>query len=232
MVNVLTGNPPGPGFTAVQAIVLDPNSVPYANGTWTANFIDPGTPGKTPLINASIITRVYAGDLDSFGFFTVNLPDNNIIGAQSGALNTKWLFTFVAASNPVGVGQPPAFDILLTISGAFNDISIAVQAAAAPFPGGGGGSATLGGNNVFTGHNTFTGTTTLENIGLHAVTGTVNSVNKVFTLGITPVANQFVLMFLNGLVQNPGGGNDYTLSGNTVTFTVAPITSSIVLALY
>jgi len=222
----------GPGFTTVSATVLDPNGVPYANGDWTANFIDPGTPGKTPLINASIITHVYAGDMDSFGAFTVDLPDNNVIGAQSGAVNTQWLFTFVAASNPVGVGQPPAFSLKLTISGSFNNISAAVQAAAAPFPGGGVGAALLGANNVFTGHNTFTGTTTLENIGLHAVTGTVNSVNKVFTLGITPVANQFVLVFLNGLVQNPGGGNDYTLSGNTVTFTVAPITSSVVLALY
>jgi hypothetical protein len=222
----------GSGFTTVQAIVLDPNGVPYANGTWTANFIDPGTPGKTPLINASIITRVYAGDMDSFAFFTVDLPDNVVIGAQSGAINTQWLFTFAAQSSPLGLGAPPAFSLKLTISGSFNNISAAVQAAAAPFPGGGVGAALLGANNIFTGHNTFTGTTTLENIGLHAVTGTVNSVNKVFTLGITPVANQFVLVFLNGLVQNPGGGNDYTLSGNTVTFTVAPITSSIVLALY
>jgi hypothetical protein len=212
--------------------VLDPNSVPYANGDWTANFIDPGTPGKTPLINASIITHVYAGDMDSFGAFTVDLPDNSVIAAQSGAVGTQWLFTFVAASNPVGVGQPPAFSLKLTITGPSMNISAAVQAAAASFAGAGVGNAMLGANNTFTGNNVFSGTTTLTHLGLQAVTGVVNGVNKVFTLAITPVANQFVLVFLNGLVQNPGGGNDYTLASNTITFTVAPITSSVVLALY
>src|ERR1700688_2272016 len=137
------------GFTVVSAVVLDRNGIPYANGTWTANFIDPGTPGITPLINASIITRVYAGDMDSFGNFTVTLPDNNVIAAQTGALNTKWSFTFAAKSQPVGLGNPPAFSIgPLTITGATQNISTQVQAAAAPFP-----TAAIG--TIVTGNNTF-----------------------------------------------------------------------------
>lgn len=164
------------GFTTVSATVLDPGGIPYANGTWTANFVDPGTPGKTPLINNSIITNVYAGDMDSFGAFTVSLPDNNVIGSQTGAVGTQWKFTFAAKSSPVGLGAPPAFSVgPLTITGATQNISSTVQSAAAslaPL-----NTAVLSANNTFTGNNTFnTGTTTISgpsSIASPSVTGTV-----------------------------------------------------------
>lgn len=48
--------------------------------------------------------------------------------------------------------------------------------------------------------------------------GTVNGSNTVFTLAATPSAG--VLVFKNGLLQIEG--TDYTISGATITFTVAP----------
>lgn len=63
-----------------------------------------------------------------------------------------------------------------------------------------------------------------------APTGTINGVNKIFTLPTTPTA--VALVFLNGLLQQSGGGNDYTISGATITFNTAPLTGSIVLAVY
>ena len=54
--------------------------------------------------------------------------------------------------------------------------------------------------------------------------GTINGVNAVFTLANTPVASTLDL-YLNGQWQT-GGGVDYTLSVATVTFVVAPPTSS------
>jgi hypothetical protein len=61
-------------------------------------------------------------------------------------------------------------------------------------------------------------------------TGTVNGVNAVFTLPTTP--GSIVLVFRNGLLQKPGGGNDYTISGVTITFVVAPLTGDSLLAVY
>lgn len=54
--------------------------------------------------------------------------------------------------------------------------------------------------------------------------GTVNSSNVTFTLANTPVA--FIHVYLDGLLQEPGGGNDYTISGTTITFVSAPLTGS------
>lgn len=51
--------------------------------------------------------------------------------------------------------------------------------------------------------------------------GTVNGSNATFTLASAPVASK-VLVFRNGLLQIEGGGEDYTISGTTITFVVAP----------
>jgi hypothetical protein len=51
--------------------------------------------------------------------------------------------------------------------------------------------------------------------------GSVNGSNAVFTLANTPVAGT-EQVFLNGLLQQEGVGNDYTISGDTITFTTAP----------
>jgi hypothetical protein len=53
--------------------------------------------------------------------------------------------------------------------------------------------------------------------------GTVNGVNTAFTLANTPIANTENL-FLNGLLQEPGAGNDYTISGAAITMLNIPAT--------
>ena len=67
---------------------------------------------------------------------------------------------------------------------------------------------------------------------LETPSGTINSSNTVFTLAHTPLANALFLLFLDGKFQRPGGGNDYTLSGTTITFAVAPTTGSHLIVLY
>lgn len=67
--------------------------------------------------------------------------------------------------------------------------------------------------------------------GIVVPSGTINGINTIFTLSPVPVVST-VLVFLNGLLQQPGGGNDYTIAGATITFAVAPPTSSLVLAVY
>ncbi len=47
--------------------------------------------------------------------------------------------------------------------------------------------------------------------------GNVNGTNDTFTLATTPV-NNTEMVFVNGVLQNQGSGNDYTISGTTITF--------------
>jgi len=78
-----------------------------------------------------------------------------------------------------------------------------------PFSGGGGGASTRVFNEV--------------------LTGTINSINTVFTTAVDFIAGSEAVYF-NGVRQHPGVGNDYTISESggvgtgfdTVTFAVAP----------
>lgn len=53
--------------------------------------------------------------------------------------------------------------------------------------------------------------------------GTVNGSNTAFTLANTPTSGS-EHVYLNGLLQEPGAGNDYTISGAAITYLTAPLT--------
>lgn len=53
--------------------------------------------------------------------------------------------------------------------------------------------------------------------------GSVNGSNTSFTLANTP-ASGTEQVYLNGILQEPGAGNDYTISTNTITYLTAPAT--------
>jgi hypothetical protein len=84
---------------------------------------------------------------------------------------------------------------------------------------------------------TNTGVTSISSgLAAHIVTrevpsGTINGSNVTFTLAHTPVAGTECI-YLNGLLQNVGGGNDYTISGATITFVTAPESGSVILVNY
>lgn len=54
-------------------------------------------------------------------------------------------------------------------------------------------------------------------------TGSINGSNTAFTLANTPIAGSEHI-YLNGVLQESGGGNDYTISGANITMTTAPLT--------
>jgi hypothetical protein len=73
----------------------------------------------------------------------------------------------------------------------------------------------------------------MGNIAINEVpAGTKNGSNKTFTLAHTPVGQ--ILLSWNGQIMTPGVGNDYTLSGTTITLlaTVGPASSDVLLAFY
>lgn len=53
--------------------------------------------------------------------------------------------------------------------------------------------------------------------------GTINGSNVTFTLANTPISNT-EMVYLNGILLEPGAGNDYTISGSTITMLSAPAT--------
>jgi hypothetical protein len=53
-------------------------------------------------------------------------------------------------------------------------------------------------------------------------TGTVDGVNAAFTLANTPVAGT-VQVYVNGVRMKSAAGNDYTISGTTITFLTGAI---------
>ena len=61
--------------------------------------------------------------------------------------------------------------------------------------------------------------------------GTINGSNATFTLANTPVSGTESL-FLNGVLQDSGAGNDYTISGLTITMLNVPVSGDKLRASY
>jgi hypothetical protein len=114
--------------TAVTATVQDPNGVPYASGAWQANLDVSGVPvGRSVSFQGSnAFQTAYAGQLDSLGRFSVDLPDNNVI-APPGA--TQWAFTFCRYYTTRTQSPAGCFNLVLAVTGSSMDITTQVQAA-------------------------------------------------------------------------------------------------------
>lgn len=63
-------------------------------------------------------------------------------------------------------------------------------------------------------------------------TGAVDGVNAVFTLLVAPNPANTELIHLNGILLEPGAGNDYTIAGASITFATAPPVGSRIKANY
>ena len=72
---------------------------------------------------------------------------------------------------------------------------------------------------------------TESDIALENESASCDGATTAFTLDNTPVDNS-LQVFLNGLLQEKGGGKDYTHTGTTVTFIVAPLLGDILLIHY
>lgn len=74
--------------------------------------------------------------------------------------------------------------------------------------------------------NPFAGIASFSNsnfVDKEAPGGSINGSNVTFTLANTPLSGS-EHVYLNGLLMEPGAGNDYTISGSTLTFATAPLT--------
>ena len=62
--------------------------------------------------------------------------------------------------------------------------------------------------------------------------GAVNDVNTTFTLAAAPSPAASLFLFSNGSLLKAGAGEDYTLSGSTLTMAFAPQTGTKLIAFY
>jgi len=70
----------------------------------------------------------------------------------------------------------------------------------------------------------------IDDTSISPLIGTVNGSNTVFTTSIQP--GTVIQIYRNGILQRAGSGNDYTISGNTITFATAPLSGDILIAIY
>lgn len=61
--------------------------------------------------------------------------------------------------------------------------------------------------------------------------GAINGANVTYVLANTPIAGSEHI-YLNGILQESGAGNDYTISGATITYLTAPLTGDKLRASY
>lgn len=82
---------------------------------------------------------------------------------------------------------------------------------------------TLGTTAITYTQDTSTGLTEANFVDKEVPSGSINGSNTAFSLANTPVAGSEHL-YLNGVLQESGSGNDYTISGTSITMLAAPLT--------
>jgi hypothetical protein len=70
-----------------------------------------------------------------------------------------------------------------------------------------------------------------DHVNNETPSGTINGSNTAFTLTSAP-QNGTLQLFLNGIVLEPGAGNDFTISGTAITMLFAPLTGDKLRAYY
>lgn len=82
---------------------------------------------------------------------------------------------------------------------------------------------TLGSTSITYVQDTSGGLSSANFVDKETPSGSINGSNTAFTLAFTPTAGSEHL-YLNGILQESGAGNDYTISGANITMLTAPLT--------
>lgn len=195
--------------TSITGTVLDPNGLPYASGTILPQLVLVG--GASPSVNGFFyIPPNSPSTLSSGGVFSLSLPAN----ASISPAGSQWKFNVCSGAGsiqPAGGKGSVCFNITATISGASQDISTQLQAAAPALAFASGGIPP--GSNIATPNissptttGTDSGTETLANKSLTSpaissptTTGTDNGTE---TLGNKSLSSPTVTGILNLPVGN------------------------------
>lgn len=196
-------------FTAVSGTIVDPNGLPYSNCNITAELVPAGT---NPSIGGAAIGGLNRANCDVNGAFSMTLGSNAVILPGG----TQWKFTVNEQPGippPAGFG-PQSFNTVITISGASQNISVALAVPALALARVGAGG-TLGGVTAYDaafrpngaiGTN-WTVTSNALNISTNQIIGTSNGINAAFwsVNSFSPLQfSQASIPTLNGTTDLPG----------------------------
>jgi Avian adenovirus fibre, N-terminal len=154
------------------------------------------------------------GTLGTTAITFTQLPGPSDITAGAGLLRTGQVIDVVAAdasmtinADSLGVKLDPARAITVVAAGIGVNIDASTMQISTNLLGVKTGTY-LGSSNIVT---------------RETPTGAINGVNATFTLASTPTAGTEEV-FLNGLLLEPGAGNDYNIASATITMLVVPQT--------
>lgn len=250
------------GITLVTGnrILLKNQTTGSENGIYTVNAS--GAPTRAtdadsdPEVTAGLFTFVSEGTInantgwvlatvdpivvDTTALVFTQFSSQTAITAGAGLLQTGSTFDVVSANGGIVVN---ADNIALTLNGT----NLSVGAGGLKIADGTAGQLLIAGAGGVFAATTMSGDGTISSSGVLTLaatvvfnadvvtnetpSGTINGSNVTFTLANTPIAGT-VALTLNGLMQESGAGNDYTISGATVTYLTAPISGDKLRASY
>lgn len=183
------------------------------NSSWSITTDDTITLGTTPIT----FTQVAGGSLYTAGAgLVLNGSTFDIVAADTSltvnadSIQVRINDASLEVSNGLRVKQGSAGQVYIAnASGVLTPTTLSGEVASV----GSTGSVTLA-TNIVRATNYVTRETP---------TGLVNGSNTSFVLANTPVTGTEEV-YLNGIQQDAGAGNDYTISAGTITFASAPVT--------
>lgn len=185
------------------------SSTPLSTGVQPAGkfvFAEAGTANK----GAGYIVIDPVSPDSAFTYGTTNMQWGKFNTAGSGTVTTvSVVSTNGFAGTVANASTTPAITVTTSITGVLKGNGTAISAATA--------------GTDFMAPSDF--------VYNEAVGGTVNSSNTTFTIANTPLSNS-VMLFNNGTLQQLGSGDDFTISGTTITMLYAPVTGDKLIAWY
>lgn len=182
---------------------LTTNQIAYASDTNTVSSLSTGTyPNLTELSYVKGVTSAIQTQLNAKGAGTVTSVATAGL-ISGGTITSTGTITTSMATNKL-VGRSTAG------TGIMEEITI--------------------GSGLSLSSGTLNATGGITTPYAETPSGTINSSNVTFTLANTPAASASVMVLLDGVMQY--NGLDYTMSGPTITFAVAPVTGSTIFAYY
>lgn len=162
------------------------------------------------------VTRITTQDVRD-----ANLTDADIAAAnKDGLAGTPSMRTLGVGAQQAAAGNDARLSDDRTASG-LRTATTVVSVSGATAPTAGQVLTAVNGTSA-TWQTPGTGLTNANFVDNETPAGTIDGANDTFTLANTPVAGSEHL-YKNGIRQKPGGANDYTISGATITFNAGNI---------
>lgn len=187
-------------------------------GSWQASVIA-AIYGGTGQSSYAVGDILYADSTTTLARLAAAATGNVLLSGTAPSWGKVGLTTHVSGTLPVGNGgtgvatTPTNGQVLIGNGSGYTLATIS---------GGAGITVTNGAGSISLAVNTTTILAKGDFVVREIPTGTVNGSNATFTLAATPVSGS-EHVFVNGVLQNVGAGNDYTISGATITFLTGAI---------